>query len=61
MGCRCGERRKALRRAAEAIAKGDRKALGANVGYVGRTMVQDVRALARDAAARRLAVRGSRR
>jgi hypothetical protein len=57
MGCRCKERAEALRRAVAATARGDRNALGRELGFVGRTIVEDTRsgALAR-VAMQRLAV-----
>jgi hypothetical protein len=57
MGCRCGERRAALRRAARAVVRGDRKAAGSSLAFVGRSMVQDAQTIATGAAGRRLAAR----
>lgn len=55
MGCRCAERRIAIRRAAAAAIKGDGRGVTVNAGFVGRTMVRDARTAARDLAGRRLA------
>jgi hypothetical protein len=54
MGCKCAERRAALRRAVEAGKTGDVRDIGRELSLVGRTLSQDVRsgALARAAVAR---------
>jgi hypothetical protein len=57
MGCRCAERRVALRRAAGAVVRGDRKVAASSLAFVGRSMVQDARTIATGAAGRRLAAR----
>ena len=43
MGCRCRERTDALRRATAALKRGEVREAVADVGYVGRTMVEDAR------------------
>jgi hypothetical protein len=57
MGCRCGERTEALRRAVIAGARGDIRAVTREAEFVGRTLREDLRsgALAR-AAQQRLSV-----
>jgi len=54
MGCKCAERRAALRRAVEAGKSGDVRDIGRELSLVGRTFREDVRsgALARAAVAR---------
>ena len=54
MGCRCNERGRALAGAVSSIARGQVKAAGQNMAFVGRTLVQDARsgALKAEAAAR---------
>ena len=43
MGCRCAERADALRRAASAVGRGDVRAVGRDLAFVGRTLTQDAR------------------
>jgi hypothetical protein len=56
MGCRCKERGQALSTAVTSLARGQVAGVGRQLGFVGRTLVQDARSGAlRDAAAARLA------
>jgi len=50
MGCRCGKRGQALRRAAAAVASGNGRAAAVNAGYVGRSLGRDAGTIARDVA-----------
>lgn len=43
MGCRCAERARAISAAVAAVKAGDIGAIKQNVGYVGRTLVEDAR------------------
>lgn len=46
MGCRCNERRTAIGHAAAALARGHVRAAAGNLGFVGRTLAQDLRSQA---------------
>jgi hypothetical protein len=56
MGCRCNERRTAIKQAAQQLARGNLRVAGQQAGFVARTLVQDARSGAlRQAAQQRLA------
>jgi len=63
MGCRCGERTDALRRATAAVMRGDAKSAARELIFTGTTFVQDARSgdLRRAAQARLRQMRGRAR